>query len=414
MVFAEKQSLDADRIKEDFPILNREVRSGKKLVYLDSAATSQKPASVLKAMNDYYRFQNANIHRGVHTLAEEATAAYETSRKKVADFINAGRVEEVVFTRNTTEAINLVAQSWGRTEISPGETILLSEMEHHSNLIPWQMLAEEKDLRLDFIPVTPHGELDLEAAREKLARRPRLMAVTEMSNVLGTINPLPELIAEAHELGVVTLVDGAQSVPHLPVDVTALGADFYAFSAHKMCGPTGIGVLYGKRQLLEDMPPFLGGGEMIKRVQFRSFKVNDLPHKFEAGTPPIAEAIGLGAAVDYLEGLGMEAVRQHERELIDYALEQLAGIPGLRVFGPPASQKGGVASFYLDGVHPHDIAQVLDHHGVAVRAGHHCAQPLHNKFEIPATARASFYIYNTCEDVDLLIAGLEEVITIFG
>jgi len=414
MVFAEKQSLDADRIKQDFPILNREVRSGKKLVYLDSAATSQKPASVLKAMNDYYRFQNANIHRGVHTLAEEATAAYETSRKKVADFINAGRVEEVVFTRNTTEAINLVAQSWGRTEISPGETILLSEMEHHSNLVPWQMLAEEKDLRLDFIPVTPQGELDLEAAREKLGRRPRLMAVTEMSNVLGTINPLPELIAEAQDLGVVTLVDGAQSVPHLPVDVTALGADFYAFSAHKMCGPTGIGVLYGKRHLLEKMPPFLGGGEMIKSVQFRSFKVNDLPHKFEAGTPPIAEAIGLGAAVDYLEGLGMEAVRQHERELIAYALEQLAGIPGLRVFGPPASQKGGVASFYLDGVHPHDIAQVLDHHGVAVRAGHHCAQPLHNKYEIPATARASFYIYNTCEDVDLLIAGMEEVITIFG
>jgi cysteine desulfurase/selenocysteine lyase len=287
-------------------------------------------------------------------------------------------------------------------------------MEHHSNLVPWQMLAEEKDLRLDFIPVTPGGELDLEAAREKLGRRPRLMAVTEMSNVLGTINPLPELIAEAQDLGVVTLVDGAQSVPHLPVDVTALGADFYAFSAHKMCGPTGIGVLYGKRHLLEKMPPFLGGGEMIKRVEFRSFKVNDLPHKFEAGTPPIAEAIGLGAAVDYLEGLGMEAVRQHERELIAYALEQLAGIPGLRVFGPPASQKGGVASFFLDGVHPHDIAQVLDHHGVAVRAGHHCAQPLHNKFEIPATARASFYIYNTCEDVDLLIAGLEEVITIFG
>lgn len=414
MVFAEKKSLDADRIKEDFPVLNREVRSGKKLVYLDSAATSQKPASVLKAMNDYYRFQNANIHRGVHTLAEEATAAYESSRKKVADFIKAGRVDEVVFTRNTTEAINLVAQSWGRTEISPGETILLSEMEHHSNLVPWQMLAEEKDLRLDFIPVTPGGELDLEAAREKLGRRPRLMAVTEMSNVLGTINPLPELIAEAQDLGVVTLVDGAQSVPHLPVDVTALGADFYAFSAHKMCGPTGIGVLYGKRHLLEKMPPFLGGGEMIKRVEFRSFKVNDLPHKFEAGTPPIAEAIGLGAAVDYLEGLGMEAVRQHERELIAYALEQLAGIPGLRVFGPPASQKGGVASFFLDGVHPHDVAQVLDHHGVAVRAGHHCAQPLHNKFEIPATARASFYIYNTCEDVDLLIAGLEEVITIFG
>ena len=414
MAIAQTKNLDAHRVKEDFPILNREVRSGKKLVYLDSAATSQKPASVLKAMDDYYRFQNANIHRGVHTLAEEATAAFESSRKKVADFINAPFVEEVVFTRNTTESINLVAQTWGRTELSPGDTVLLSEMEHHSNLIPWQLLAKEKELKLDFIPVTSRGVLDLEAAREKLAREPRLLAVTEMSNVLGTINPLPELIALAQEHGATTLVDGAQSVPHLPVDVAALGADFYAFSAHKMCGPTGIGVLYGKRQLLEDMPPFLGGGEMIKSVQLRSFKVNDLPHKFEAGTPPIAEAIGFGAAVDYLEGLGMEAVRLHERELIGYALEQMEEIPGLRVFGPSAGEKGGVASFYMAGVHPHDIAQVLDHHGVAVRAGHHCAQPLHNKFDIPATARASFYIYNTCEDVDLLIAGLEEVITIFS
>lgn len=414
MAIAQTKNLDAHRVKEDFPILNREVRSGKKLVYLDSAATSQKPASVLKAMDDYYRFQNANIHRGVHTLAEEATAAFESSRKKVADFINAPFVEEVVFTRNTTESINLVAQTWGRTELSPGDTVLLSEMEHHSNLIPWQLLAKEKELKLDFIPVTSRGVLDLEAAREKLAREPRLLAVTEMSNVLGTINPLPELIALAQEHGAVTLVDGAQSVPHLPVDVAALGADFYAFSAHKMCGPTGIGVLYGKRQLLEDMPPFLGGGEMIKSVQLRSFKVNDLPHKFEAGTPPIAEAIGFGAAVDYLEGLDMEAVRLHERELIGYALEQMEEIPGLRVFGPSAGEKGGVASFYMAGVHPHDIAQVLDHHGVAVRAGHHCAQPLHNKFDIPATARASFYIYNTCEDVDLLIAGLEEVITIFS
>jgi len=414
MAIAQKKNLDAHRIKEDFPILNREVRSGKKLVYLDSAATSQKPASVLKAMDDYYRFQNANIHRGVHTLAEEATAAYESSRKKVADFINAPFVEEVVFTRNTTESINLVAQTWGRTELSSGDTVLLSEMEHHSNLIPWQLLAKEKELKLDFIPVTSRGVLDLEAAREKLAREPRLLAITEMSNVLGTINPLPELIAGAQEHGVITLVDGAQSVPHLPVDVAALGADFYAFSAHKMCGPTGIGVLYGKRQLLQDMPPFLGGGEMIKSVQLRSFKVNDLPHKFEAGTPPIAEAIGFGAAVDYLNDLGMEAVRLHERELIGYALEQMEEIPGLRVFGPSAGEKGGVASFFLDGVHPHDIAQVLDHHGVAVRAGHHCAQPLHNKFDIPATARASFYIYNTCEDVDLLIAGLEEVITIFS
>lgn len=414
MAIAQTKNLDAHRVKEDFPILNREVRSGKKLVYLDSAATSQKPASVLKAMDDYYRFQNANIHRGVHTLAEEATAAFESSRKKVADFINAPFVEEVVFTRNTTESINLVAQTWGRTELSPGDTVLLSEMEHHSNLIPWQLLAKEKELKLDFIPVTSRGVLDLEAAREKLAREPRLLAVTEMSNVLGTINPLPELIALAQEHGATTLVDGAQSVPHLPVDVAALGADFYAFSAHKMCGPTGIGVLYGKRQLLEDMPPFLGGGEMIKSVQLRSFKVNDLPHKFEAGTPPIAEAIGFGAAVDYLEGLDMEAVRLHERELIGYALEQMEEIPGLRVFGPSAGEKGGVASFYMAGVHPHDIAQVLDHHGVAVRAGHHCAQPLHNKFDIPATARASFYIYNTCEDVDLLIAGLEEVITIFS
>lgn len=414
MAVGDKNNLDVRRIIEDFPILKREVRSGKRLVYLDSAATSQKPAAVLQAMDAYYRRLNANIHRGVHTLAEEATGAYETARKKTADFIGAPRVDEVIFTRNTTESINLVAQTWGRAELNPGDTILLTEMEHHSNLIPWQMLAKEKDLQLKFIPVTPRGNLDLEAARDLLESGPRLLAVTEMSNVLGTINPLPELLEWARDQGVITLVDGAQSVPHLPVDIAALKPDFYAFSAHKMCGPTGIGVLYGRRELLETMPPFLGGGEMIKSVEFESFTVNDLPHKFEAGTPPIAEAIGLGAAVDYLVALGMEAVRLHEKELIKYALERLEEIPGLRVFGPSAGKKGGVASFYMDGVHPHDIAQVLDHHGVAVRAGHHCAQPLHHRFGIPATARASFYLYNTRDDVDILIAGLKEVLTIFG
>ncbi len=406
---------DVARIRADFPILQREAHPGVPLVYLDSTATAQKPRQVIEAMNAFYRRTNANIHRGIHALAEESTAAYEDARAKIARFIGAADAREVVYTRNTTESINLVAQTWGRRTLQRGDVILLTEMEHHSNLVPWQMLAAEKGLRLEFVPVTGEGLLDLEAYHRLLEEhRPRLVAFTHMSNVLGTINPAREMIAAAHAAGAVTLVDGAQSVPHLPVDVQALGADFLAFSAHKMCGPTGIGALYGRLELLEAMPPFLGGGDMIKKVELRSFRTSDVPHKFEAGTPAIAEAVGFGAAVDYLQAVGMQAIEQYEHTLIAYALERLAEVPGVRVFGPEAQYKGGVASFTLEGAHPHDVAQILDAEGIAVRAGHHCAMPLHNKFRIPATTRASFYLYNTLEEVDRLIDGLYKVREIFG
>ncbi|MDH3944018.1 MAG: cysteine desulfurase [Anaerolineae bacterium] len=406
-------SLESKIIRKDFPILDREVHPGVPLVYLDSAATSQKPQAVLEAMDAHYRRSNANIHRGIHVLAEEATADYEAARAKVAEFINAATPREIVFTRNTTEAINLVAYSWARPNLSPGDTIILTEMEHHSNLIPWQILAAEREIDLEFIPVTTDGLLDLEEYQRLLEKKPRLVAFTHMSNVVGTINPTKDIIAQAHAAGALTLVDGAQSVPHFPVDVRALEADFYVFSGHKMCGPTGIGVLYGKEALLDAMPPFLGGGEMIKRVQLRSFVPNDLPHKFEAGTPAIAEAIGLGAAVDYLSDIGMSSVAEHERRLTAYALDRLAEVPGVWIFGPPAEQRGGVVAFTFDDLHPHDVSQILDGQGVAVRAGHHCAMPLHEKFSIPATARASMYIYNTEADIDRLVEGLYKVKEIF-
>lgn len=407
-------TLDIKQAKDNFPALEREVRPGVPLVYLDSAATSQKPESVITAMDNYYRQSNANIHRGIHTLAEEATALYENARVKVAKFINAAQPEQLIFTRNTTEAINLVAQTWARTTLEAGDHVLLTEMEHHSNLVPWQMLAAEKGLTLDFIPVTSEGLLDMSAYGQLLKQKPKLVAFTHMSNVLGTITPAKEIIYQAHQAGAITLVDGAQSVPHIPVDVNNLGADFLVFSAHKMCGPTGIGALYGRLDLLETMPPYMGGGDMIKSVQLHSFRPNELPHKFEAGTPPIAEAVGFGAAVDYLAELGMDAVAEHERQLIAYALKRLTETPGVTVIGPDAVQKGGVASFIVDGVHPHDVAQILDHEGVAVRAGHHCAQPLHEKFGIIATTRASFYLYNTPEDVNRLITGIQRVREIFG
>jgi cysteine desulfurase / selenocysteine lyase len=404
---------DVQRVRADFPVLGREVRPGVPLVYLDSTATAQKPARVLQAMQDYYQRYNANIHRGVHTLAEEATAAYEDARVRVAAFINSTGAEQVIFTRNTTEAINLVAYTWGRANLGPGDLVLLTEMEHHSNLVPWHMLAADRGLGLDFIPVTEAGLLDLDAYRTLLEKSPRLVSFTHMSNVLGTINPAGEIIRLAHQAGALTLVDGAQSVPHLPVDVQTLDADFLAFSAHKMAGPTGIGALYGKRELLEAMPPFLGGGDMIKSVKLSGFTPNDLPHKFEAGTPAIAEAVGFGAAVDYLAAIGMQALAAYEHELTAYALQRLGEVPGLRLLGPGADEKGGVAAFVLDGVHPHDVAQILDTYGVAVRAGHHCAQPLHEKFGIPASTRASFYLYNTHTEVDQLIAGLYKVKDIF-
>ena len=405
---------DVQQVRGDFPILSREIRPGVPLIYLDSAATSQKPESVIQAMSAYYRENNANIHRGIHKLAEEATHAYETAREKVAGFISSPSVEQLIFTRNTTEAINLVAQTWGKESLQAGDHILLTEMEHHSNLIPWQLLAGELDLVLDFIPVTPEGLLDLDAYHKLLKHDPKLLAITHMSNVLGTINPLKEIVQDAKYAGAVTIVDGAQAVPHFPVDVADLEADFYAFSAHKMCGPTGIGVLYARKELLENMPPFLGGGEMIKRVELRSFKANDLPYKFEAGTPAIAEAVGFGAAVDYLKNLGMDQVEDHERILTNYALEKMAQVPELTVFGPPADKKGGVIAFYIKDIHAHDVAQILDRVGIAVRAGHHCAQPLHTKFDLPATSRASMYLYNTIEEMDKLIDGIRKVKEVFS
>lgn len=406
--------LDVEQIRADFPILNREIKPGVKLVYLDSAATSQKPLAVIETLDLYNRKYNANIHRGVHTLAEEATAMYEDARKKIAEFIKARSAREVVYTRNATESINLVTQTWGRANLNAGDVIILTEMEHHSNLVPWQMLAAEKNLRLEFIPVTEDGLLDLETYRKLLTLGPRMVAFSGMSNVLGTITPVKEITALAHQAGALTLVDGAQLVPHLPVNVQDLDIDFLAFSGHKMCGPTGIGILWGREALLEAMPPFLGGGDMIKKVYLRSFSSNTLPHKFEAGTPSIAEGVGLGAAVDYLTGVGMQAVETYEQNIIRYALDRLSEVPGLKVIGPEAGKRGGVSSFTMQGIHPHDVAQILDSAGIAVRAGHHCAMPLHDKFGLPATTRASFYLYNTHSEVDALVEGLYRVQKMFG
>jgi cysteine desulfurase/selenocysteine lyase len=407
-------ALDVKKIRADFPILDREVHPGIPLVYLDSTATSQKPREVIDALNTFYRHSNANINRGIHALAEEATAMYEESRAKIARFIHATSARQVIFTRNSTESINLVAYSWGRANLKTGDLVILTEMEHHSNLVPWHILAAERGIRLEFIPVSENGLLDLQVYQKLLEQEPRLVSFTHMSNVLGTINSAADIIRQAHAAGAITLLDGAQSVPHLPVDVQALDVDFLAFSGHKMLGPTGVGALYGKQDLLEKMPPFLGGGDMIKTVHLRSFLPNTIPHKFEAGTPAIAEAIGFGVAIDYLDRLGMPHVEAHEQEMIDYALQRLEEIPGLRVYGPPASQKGAVAAFTLDGIHPHDVSQILDRAGIAVRAGHHCAQPLHEKFGISATTRASFYIYNTSAEIDQLVAGIYDVKKMFA
>ncbi len=410
----ESPVLDTEMLRAEFPILSREVRAGVRLVYLDNAATSQKPRRVIEALSRYYEHSNSNIHRGIHTLAEEATAAYEAARDKVAAFIGVESAREIIFTRNTTEAINLVAHSWARTNLDRGDLVVLTEMEHHSNIVPWHMLAAERGVRLAFVPVREDGLLDLKAYGDLLEERPRLVTFTHMSNVLGTVNPAVEMTAAAHAAGAVVLIDAAQSVPHLPVNVVELGVDFLAFSAHKMCGPTGVGVLYGRRELLESMPPFLGGGDMIKRVQLSGFVPNDLPHKFEAGTPAIAPVIGLGAAIDFLEEVGMAAIHHHEQAIVRYALDRLPEVPGVRVYGPTPEQRGGVAAFTLEGVHAHDVAQILDQYGLALRAGHHCAMPLHEKYAIPATTRASFYLYNTREEVDLLIEGLYRVKETFG
>jgi cysteine desulfurase/selenocysteine lyase len=410
-----REPLDAEAIRRDFPILSTTVH-GKPLVYLDSAATSQKPQVVIDALEAFYRGYTANVHRGIYEIGERATAAYEHARATVGRFINAPDAHEVVFTRNATEAINLVAYSWGRRNIARGDAIVLTEMEHHANLVPWQLLAQEKDADLEFIPITDDGVLRLDVLDVLLRLKPKLVAFTHVSNTLGTINAVREIADRAHEAGALVLVDGAQAVPHVPVDVQALGADFYAFSGHKMLGPTGSGALWARRELLEAMPPFLGGGEMIREVHLRRSDWNDIPWKFEAGTPDIAGAIGLGVAAEYLMGLGMERVREHERELVAYALEVLPReFPSLELYGPmDPSLRGGVVPFNVPGVHPHDVAQVLDRSAIAVRAGHHCTMPLHERLDLSATARASFNVYSTKADIDALVEGLRDVYRLFG
>src|SRR5579859_5906336 len=401
-------------IRKDFPILSRQVH-GKPLVYLDSTASSQKPVAVIEAMSTYYETTHANVHRGVYEISEEATARMEKARVKIARFINARQSKQVIFTRNTTESINLVAYSWGGANIKAGDLIVLTEMEHHSNLVPWQLLSQRTGARLEFIPVDDDGLLRQDIYEQLLRQQPKMVAFTHMSNVLGTINPARQMIAQAHAAGALTLLDAAQSVPHLPVDVQELDADFVCFSGHKMLGPLGIGVLYGKRELLEAMPPFMGGGEMIRTVHLRESTWNDLPWKFEAGTPAVAEAIGLGAAVEYLSALGMEAVAQHEQEITSYALEQLQAVPEIKIYGPEASKRGGVISFTLGEIHPHDLASILDQEaGVAIRAGHHCAQPLMDRYALAATARASFYVYTTKTEIDILVQGLQKAQEIFS
>lgn len=401
-------------IRQDFPILARQVH-GKPLIYLDSTASSQKPLSVLETMNEYYKMYNANVHRGVYEISEEATARMEKARVKIARFINARQSKQVIFTRNTSESINLVAYTWGTANISAGDLIVLTELEHHSNLVPWQLLAQRTGARLEFIPVTDDGLLRQDIYEQLLQQQPKLVAFAHMSNVLGTINPAREMIAKAHASGAVVVLDAAQSVPHLPVDVQELDVDFLCFSGHKMLGPTGVGVLYGKRNLLEEMPPFMGGGDMIRTVHLRESTWNDLPWKFEAGTPAIAEAIGLGAAVDYLSALGMEYVHRLEQEITAYALQQLSTVPDLTIYGPrEVERRGGVVSFTLGDIHPHDLASILDQEfGVAVRAGHHCAQPLMERYGLAATARASFYVYTLPSDIDTLVQGLHKALHIF-
>jgi cysteine desulfurase/selenocysteine lyase len=404
---AKIKAFDPEEIKGDFPILSREVH-GKKLVYLDNAATTQKPISVIKAIGDYYLNINANVHRGLHELAEEATVSYEASRAKVGRFIGAEKAEEIVFTRNCTEAINLVAYSWGRSNIGPGDRIVVTEMEHHSNLVPWIMLAEQTGAELKYLRITDDGYLDLSDMDDIISSNTKLVAVTQMSNVLGTINPVDVIISLAHERGALALVDAAQSAPHIPINVREIDADFLAFSAHKMLGPTGIGVLYGKESILNEMEPFLYGGEMIREVTRDNATWNDIPWKFEAGTPNIADAIAFSPALDYLSNLGMDAVRQHEMELTSYALERMSELESVKVFGPSnVKDRGGVISFYDRDIHPHDLATILDSHGVAIRAGHHCAQVLMRRLGVPATARASLYIYNPKDDIDRLIEALK-------
>ncbi len=402
---------DAAAVAQQFPILRREI-DGRRVVYLDSGATAQKPEAVLEALDASYRLHNANIHRGVYTLAQEATERFEGARERIARFLGV-RPAETIFTKNVTEAINLVAYSWGRANVGAGDTIVLTPMEHHANIVPWQQLARAVGARLEYVTMTDDGRLDLDSLDALLELEPKLVAVAHVSNVLGTLNPVAEIVRRAHAAGAVVLVDGAQAAPHLPLDLPSIDADFYGFTGHKVYGPTGVGVLHGRRELLEQMEPFLTGGDMIGQVDFHASTWKELPWKFEAGTSPYVEATGLGAAVEWLDALGLEAVHAHEAEITRYALERLAEVPGLTIYGPPAEERGAIVSFALDGAHPHDVAEILGREQICVRAGHHCAQPLMRRLGVRATTRASFAAHTTRADVDALVEGLATVRRIF-
>lgn len=412
IVAVKKEKYDVSKIREDFPILKKKVH-GKNLVYLDNAATTQKPVQVLNSLEDYYCKKNANIHRGVHALSQQATDSFEGARIKIKQFINALGKNQIIFTRGTTEAINLVAQSYGRANVKEGDEIIISHMEHHSNIVPWQMLCKEKNAKLRIIPIDDKGELIYEEFENLVNKRTKLISIVYVSNSLGTVNPVKEIIDFAHEFNVPVLVDAAQAVNHLSVDVQKLDCDFLAFSGHKIYGPTGIGALYGKVDLLDKMPPYQGGGDMISKVTFEETTYNELPHKFEAGTPDISGAIGLGAAIEYVSKIGIENIKDHETDLLNYATEEVSKIPGLRIVGS-AKEKMSVLSFVLENIHPHDIGTFLDFEGVAIRTGHHCTQPVMQRYKIPATSRASFAMYNTKEEIDVLINGLRKIIEVFG
>jgi cysteine desulfurase/selenocysteine lyase len=409
---AVRPRLDVEKIRAQFPILKQRVH-GKPLVYLDNAATSQKPQIVLDRIARYYEEENANIHRGVHYLSERATADYEAARSTVQGFLHAARSSEIIFVRGTTEGINLVAQTYGRANVSAGDEVLITAIEHHSNIVPWQMLCGEKQARLRVAPINDRGEVLLDEFEKLLTPRTKIAAITHVSNALGTVNPVKQMVEMAHRRNIPVLVDGAQAVPHIPVDVQALDCDFYAFSGHKVYGPTGIGVLYGKAALLEAMPPYQGGGDMISSVTFEKTTYNKLPYKFEAGTPDIAGVIGLGAALEYTQGIGLDAIAEHEHDLLEYATTKIGAIPGVRLIGT-AAQKAGVLSFLLNDIHPHDVGTILDQEGIAIRTGHHCSQPVMDRFGIPATARASFAVYNTRADIDALAKGIERVREVLG
>ena len=405
-------AFDVNKVRDDFPILKQQV-NGHPLVYLDNGATSQKPQSVIDAIVHYYTTENSNVHRGVHTLSQQATEDYEAARTKIRRFINAGEDREIIFTRNTTEGINLVAHSYARQNVGPGDDIIVSNMEHHSNIVPWQMVCEEKGANLRVVPIDDTGELLMDEYEKMLGPRTKLVAITHVSNALGTILPVAEIVRMAHAHGAPVLLDGAQAVPHMPVDMQELDCDFYVFSGHKLFGPTGIGILYGKAERLEAMPPFMGGGDMIKSVTFEKTIYNDLPYKFEAGTPDIASAIALGAAVDYVTNLGFDRITAHEEDLLRYATAALSSIDGVKLIGT-APHKTGILSFVMDKAHPHDIGTILDEQGIAIRTGHHCAQPVMLRFQIPATARASLAFYNTKEDIDALVKGIDRVLEVFS